>query len=170
MPDLIPIPAPVDVTTLDPAETNIAGGLLLATSLVARGTIAKLRASDFTHAALVAVVRASDVNLRAERPMSVANVSQAAVEGRVIAPKHRPNLDALLVDLTRPDVTMGEPACWQYRQLIERSVRRDVAPTAVRAQQAVQEVADVEELAAVLDALSGDLTAASGRLRLEVIA
>lgn len=163
------IPAPVDVRTLDPVEADLAGGLLNASGIAARAAVAKLRATDFTHAALVAVVRAVDVNLRADRPMSIANVSTAAVEGRVVLPKHRTHLDALLVDLTGPDVTMGEPALFRYRSLIERSVRRDVTALAVRAQQAVAEVTDPGELADVLDSLAAAHRAAAGRLQLEVI-
>lgn len=170
MPELIPIPAPVAVTSLDPLEADIAGGLILATPLTARATIAKLRADDFTHAALVAVVRAVDLTLRAEEPLSVVTVGNMAVTGGVVSLAHRVHLDALLLDLIAPAVTRGEPACWGYRLLIDRAVRRSVAAHAVRAQQVVESITDPGELVVALDALSADLVAAAGRMRLEVIA
>lgn len=170
MAEKIPIPAPVDVRTLDPTEASIAGGLLMARRALAVETIRTLHPEDFTHHGLVAVVRACDVNGRADRPMSIANVSAAAVEGGVIAPRHRAVFDALLVDLTSPDVTMGEPALWCARSLIDRSVRRTVAGTATRAGQAVEEVTDPGELAPALRALAADLVAAADRLEREVIA
>lgn len=170
MAEKIPIPAPVDVRTLDPTEASIAGGLLMARRALAVETIRTLHPEDFTHHGLVAVVRACDVNGRADRPMSIANVSTAAVEGGVIAPRHRAVFDALLVDLTSPDVTMGEPALWCARSLIDRSVRRTVAGTATRAGQAVEEIADPGELAPALRALAADLIGAADRLEREVIA
>lgn len=166
----IPLPTPVDVRQLDPTEASLAGGLLLARRTVAADTIRALHADDFTHHGLVAVVRACDVNVRAERPMSVANVSTAALEGRVILPKHRSVLDALLVDLTSPEVTMGEPALWYAPLLIDRSVRRMVAGTATRAGQTVEEVAEPGELVPALRALAAELGGAADRLEREVIA
>ncbi|SLM98459.1 hypothetical protein FM106_15880 [Brachybacterium faecium] len=102
--------------------------------------------------------------------MSAANVSAAALDGRVILPRHRAAFDALLLDLTAPDVTMGEPALWYAPQLIERSVRRAVAGTATRAGQAAGEVTDPGELAPVLRALAAELVGAAERLEREVIA
>lgn len=170
MVEKIPLPATVDVRTLDPTEASIVGGLLMARRALAVETIRTLRPEDFTHHGLVAVVRACDINGRADRPMSIANVSAAAVEGGVIAPRHRAVLDALLVDLTSPDVTMGEPALWCGRSLIDRSVRRAVAGTAARAGQAIEEVSDPGELAPALRSLAGELLNAADRLEREVIA
>lgn len=175
------MPCRLDPTGLDWEERCVVAGILSTSPATARETIAALRAGDFTSAALETIIRATDRNLRTERPHTRAAITQTAVDHGLIRDEQRVNFERLLYDLG-DDVIGGELGAAYRFLIILRAALRSLEQIGDRAAQAAaahaphedridaagHAIHEAADLAPVLDRIAAQLHATARRLREEV--
>lgn len=175
------LPCRLDPAGLDWEERCVVAGILSTPPSTARETIAALRPSDFTSAALETIVRATDRNLRAGRPHTRSAITQTAVDHGLIRDEHRVEFERLLHDIG-DDVIGGDLGVTYMFLIILRAALRSLEQIGQRAAQAAaahapsedridspgRAIAEAETLVPVLDGIAAQLHATARRLREEV--
>lgn len=146
----VPIPVPVDVTTLPRPELAVAGAMIHAEPQEAVRAFRRITAGDFTSAPLCAAVRAAHSVLMGGDRVEPMTLGQHAQDRGFIRPQDRHRFDGLVMDLYGVDGSpMGGGGLCMIPALIEATVRRRARERAQRIEQAVDEL-PADELAVVL--------------------
>lgn len=108
----VPIPVPVDVTTLPRPELAVAGAMIHADPQEAVRAFRRITAGDFNSAPLCAAVRAAHSVLMGGDRVEPMTLGQHAQDRGFIRPQDRHRFDALVMDLYGVDGSpMGGAAC-----------------------------------------------------------
>lgn len=160
----VPIPVPVDVTTLPRPELAVAGAMIHADPQEAVRAFRRITAGDFTSAPLCAAVRAAHSVLMGGDRVEPMTLGQQAQDRGFIRPQDRHRFDALVMDLYGIDGSpMGAGGLRMIPALIEATVRRRALEYAQRIEQALDEL-PAADLAVVLVDQGRALEDAAGRL------